>query len=385
MTGARHNTRLDALRGVAALTVAAFHVGQTQVQTPEGLRMLTLSADAGRGVLSVLASAYDWLLNGFGAVALFFVLSGYVLRLSLDRMAGSGTGIAAAFMSRRALRLFPPLFFMVAALAILDVISGHRLPAAVPANYTPLGLLQSALLLDSRINGVTWTLQVEAFAAPTILILWFAQKRWGSGVLWASAFILGAMTFSGEFDRWFNRNLSFPIDFWMNIYAFVAGMLVVEWRQIAVRSGVTRMGGLYPLMCALMIVAAPQVLGFTSPFRRIVEVLGAAGLITGIVLGLEGWVTRVLDLNIVRFYGRISYSFYLLHPLTLAILWTDRPYVDELVSSGVPAFVVAFMALVVTTAIVTPLALLSHVLVERPFIALGKRAVRSVEAHGSLP
>ena len=383
MTGARYDTRLEALRGVAALTVAAFHVGQTQVQTPEGLRVLAFGADAGRGVVSLLASAYDWLLNGSGAVMLFFVLSGYVLRLSLDRMAGSGTRIAAVFMSRRALRLFPPVFFMVAAFAVVYVTSGHRLPASVPENYTLLGLLRSALLLDYRINGVTWTLQVEAFAAPTILMLWFAQRRWGSGVLWASVLILGAMTFSGEFDRWFNRNLSFPVGFWINIYAFVAGMLVVEWRQIAVRIGVTRLSGLYPLICAAMIVAAPHI-GLGN-FRRIFEVLGAVGLITGIVMGLEGWVTRFLDLRVVRFYGRISYSFYLLHPLTLAVLWIDRPYVDDLVSAGVPAFVVAFIAFVVTTAVVTPLAVLSHALVEVPFVKLGKRTVGSVEARGSLP
>jgi len=62
------------LRGVAALTVALFHVSSSLVSLPG-----RSAADrAGLFLIEALS-------NGYGAVVAFFVISGFVLAGSLDR------------------------------------------------------------------------------------------------------------------------------------------------------------------------------------------------------------------------------------------------------------------------------------------------------------
>src|SRR5260370_28199447 len=65
--------RIESMRGIAALTVVGFHVSNPFSAGPafgwfDGFAFRILTA----------------LLNGFGAVVIFFVLSGFVLARSLD-------------------------------------------------------------------------------------------------------------------------------------------------------------------------------------------------------------------------------------------------------------------------------------------------------------
>jgi peptidoglycan/LPS O-acetylase OafA/YrhL len=52
-------------------------------------------------------------------------------------------------------------------------------------------------------------------------------------------------------------------------------------------------------------------------WTALVECLSAATLVMLVAYRTEALLFRPLDLPIARFYGRISYSFYLLHPLSL--------------------------------------------------------------------
>src|SRR5688500_13474905 len=144
--GGQFNTRLEALRGVAALTVAAFHAGHTEMTTPDASSPLAFGPEAAGGLPHWVAAAYALLINGHGAVIVFFVLSGHVLRLSLDRMAPQGGGIASAFLARRALRLWPPIAACLAVFAILYLATGRHLPAATDAAYSLAGLLRHLAL-----------------------------------------------------------------------------------------------------------------------------------------------------------------------------------------------------------------------------------------------
>jgi peptidoglycan/LPS O-acetylase OafA/YrhL len=363
-----YNTRIEALRGLAALTVAGAHAGGTVAFLATGV---TLAFGADEGLNAIFAAIYRLLLNAHGAVVIFFVISGHVLRLSLDRAGAADSRLAGTFLLRRVLRLLPPVAFMVLAFDILYHASGYRFASAADSSYTPASLARHALLLDSSVNGVVWTLQIEALAAPVILALWFAQRRWGSAVLWVAALLLGGLSFADGFDRWAMRELHTPWNFFLYIYAFVAGMLVTDWCAVLARTPIPRFGGLYVGFCGLIVMGAWFVIG--GHFRVIAEVLASVGVVAGLAMGFGGLVPRLLDTAIVRFYGRISYSFYLLHPLTIAFVWADRPGVDALLAAGVPAFVVAFLLFLATTAVITPLAWLSYRLVEVPAIKLSRQ------------
>jgi peptidoglycan/LPS O-acetylase OafA/YrhL len=78
-------------------------------------------------------------------------------------------------------------------------------------------------------------------------------------------------------------------------------------------------------------------------------------------------IFRILDLSIVRFFGRISYSFYLLHPIGITVA------ARSIEVGGSFDLITIVATTVLAIAITTPIAWLSWYCVERPFIALGKR------------
>ena len=78
--------RLEALRGVAALMVALFHVGQTPYVDDTGTARKLIDPVLKTVEWTWAAQAARIVGNGPGAVIIFFVLSGFVLTLLLQRM-----------------------------------------------------------------------------------------------------------------------------------------------------------------------------------------------------------------------------------------------------------------------------------------------------------
>ena len=78
---------------------------------------------------------------------------------------------------------------------------------------------------------------------------------------------------------------------------------------------------------------------------------------------------------IVRFYGRISYSFYLINPLTLFAFWHMPEALGQIMQLPVPGILVALTMFLISVAVTTPIAWLMYKYVERPGVALGRRLV----------
>ena len=74
---------------------------------------------------------------------------------------------------------------------------------------------------------------------------------------------------------------------------------------------------------------------------------------------------RFLDLSIIRFYGRISYSFYLYHMIGVLL------GVRLLGSAEIALPLKILIELVLAVVLTTPVAWLSWRFVEKPLIALG--------------
>ncbi len=122
----------------------------------------------------------------------------------------------------------------------------------------------------------------------------------------------------------------------------------------------------------LCLCLAAWLLGRHLPAKLIFEAFGAAGLLAAVMYGPPFKVYRLLDSTVVKFYGRISYSFYLLHMNAMFAL-------AALMLAGIPATMVTanpllsnFIVFVSSMALVTPLAWLLHRYVEKPFIAWSK-------------
>jgi peptidoglycan/LPS O-acetylase OafA/YrhL len=153
-------------------------------------------------------------------------------------------------------------------------------------------------------------------------------------------------------------------------YAFVVGVLVhfqgVRWT--------TFVGSRFVTATAIGAIALFSFGGAskqTAPILAL-ECLSAAILITLIAWRQDMVLFKPLDLKLVRFYGRISYSFYLLHPL--GMLLASRTVDPQAFQAwGVPSSLTIFFATLIAILFTTPAAYLTWRFIETPFINLGRR------------
>lgn len=149
-TGSRLAT-IDALRGVAALLVAIFHI---------------------RGALGENLSNWlpTWIFEtlsiGFVGVAIFFVISGFVIALTLSSREVN-LSFVGRFALRRSLRLDPPYWFAIAAEILLIYVAMRVFPGqttAVPPSVEKI-IAHIFYLQDilgyGNIAAVFWTLCIE--------------------------------------------------------------------------------------------------------------------------------------------------------------------------------------------------------------------------------
>ncbi|MEU4623772.1 acyltransferase [Actinoplanes sp. NPDC023801] len=157
---------LDALRGWAAIIVALFHVSPLVLGTTLHLRIF--------GVIDL----------GKYGVLLFFLVSGYVIPMSLERH-----GDLRRFWVGRLLRIYPAYLLAVAVALTLGAAGLMRMPGQV-ATETTTAILGHATMLQDLLGtrGVVrpfWTLSFE-MAFYLIVAGLFAWRRHRDSAWWAA-------------------------------------------------------------------------------------------------------------------------------------------------------------------------------------------------------
>jgi peptidoglycan/LPS O-acetylase OafA/YrhL len=158
-----HNERLQSLRGLAALCVLGGHTAQTFSTKTAIQHQVWFQPNA--------------------AVILFFVLSGYVLTLSLDRDRN-----LLRFAIRRLFRLLPVYWAGVLVGAGCWLLAFHP-PLDDAATEFNVAISQSAqavtwqniwpnlVVKTVSMNGPLWSIQAELFVAPFIPLMVFVSRR----------------------------------------------------------------------------------------------------------------------------------------------------------------------------------------------------------------
>jgi peptidoglycan/LPS O-acetylase OafA/YrhL len=263
--------RLEALRGVAALSVVGYHAESDQVVT------------------------------GMAPVVLFFVLSGFVLARSLEI-----NGSAFVYARRRVLRLIPAAAATVFLLTALYWRFGITVGPA--PSLEPLKILSNALLIRSDINGVAWSLTVECVAAPLIFAAFYTYRSRGPLPLILLVVLLFALSFYGPYVHLLGgvTNLA-------PLYAFIIGVLFNFALQ---RPGPTAILAVSAICIAMLIFCG---LRKQTTVVMLLESVSAGGLIFLIATSPAALIFSPLDWKPVRLLGQISYSFYLLHPIGIVL------------------------------------------------------------------
>ena len=342
--------RIESLRGVAALTVVGYHVAPV------------MSASAPNGWIDRLVyQLFSAAANGTGAVVAFFVISGFVLARSLD-----ANPDPFRFVRNRVFRLLPAAVAVVALLAFLHWKFG--IYVGNEGDFARGNVILNMLMIKSDINVPMWSMTVECAATPLIwLSVWLFKNR-GEPTLWALIAVLFVLSFFGQYVHLLGgfTNLT-------PMHAFVVGCLV-HFRGERVASAIGR-NWTTPVAVLSVIVFCICGTRHPSAIVALLECLSAAAFVILVVWQPAAPLFRLLDTRLARFFGAVSYSFYLLHLLGVSFAIRLLQPV-ELYAAGMPVIAVTILTTVVAILLTAPAAFLSWRLIEVPAIEWGKRLNR---------
>lgn len=378
-------SRVESLRGLAALMVAICHSQLVLMVNGHG-DLWCLNVGQTEGFQAIVTKFLLMVFNGSAAVSLFFVISGLVLGLSLDKHSHELFRNGASFILRRAFRIYPALI-----LSLLFV--GMWLPLIYPAPdyegasrmFQPLYRVPQAadfvanlLFISNQMNPVIWTLKVEMEVALLLPVMHLINRNSGPLVNLVLLLLLMWMSITPE---------ETGTGIW--IFAFYLGLMLPTWGHWLV--SVVRTSPIGEITSLALTVAvfgsARHVLYGTgyAMLTWVIESLCAMMILACIVYHRELKLWKALDLKLLRVMGRISYSFYLLH---FPIHYLVGVAVFHLVSSGtLLSYPVLWHGLVaiVSVSVTFPLALASYHWVERTFIAAGRELTKRLQPSPSRP
>lgn len=311
---------LDGVRGVAALIVLLSHTSHA------GAHLLPFLNCAGVGKIGVY---------------LFFVLSSFLLTYPFVQKGKKAFSVRALvhYALRRFFRIYPLLLlYLLAALFSTFVIthSGQNQQLAafiLPFNLNIREFIESILLLQAK--GVTWTIPVEFhyyFVLPLLAFVFsFVVKNRMVPCLLLTAILIGSaeLLFPAHNYAFETPNLApfLPIFFTGSVLAVChhnwnSTDFSQDSRVRAVLDGVG-------ILClAILLASVPSItsviVGHNVSFRIFHRQFLAYALLWSAVvfccLNGRGLIKRVFELSFFRHLGKISYSFYLLHPLCVYLL-----------------------------------------------------------------
>ena len=345
------SARLESLRGMAAVQVAVFHCLSVMQGYPCNQRF----------VPSMLV-----LFNGPAAVSLFFVLSGFVLGLSLRRNHGRFREIYARYAIRRIFRIYPTVIVSTLALAVFLLLWKPPPTKSLFLNHWITGHITASsvgkqLCFVGFINPVTWTLRMELVCSlllpPALLV-----ERSRPGLLpWIlAALILLAFVFPTVVSV-----VVMPAFFLGYLLPLSCGAWQ-RWERGPFLETVI-------LLLGVLLLLTPRSFPWPLSTVTLLEATGASIIVGTIVYGRDLSIYKVFDQLLIKEAGRVSYSYYIYHPVCLfSVAHLLLPVLPGFFLSAFPV-ASSLLLWVLSSALAFPLAWLAYAYVEKPFINYAKR------------
>jgi len=357
--------RLQSFRGFGVLMIAFFHcqgiIGGELPMRP--------APERDQGTAQIVAHYVSLaVFNGHAALMAFFVLSGFVLTLSLRRGPQRAASASVAFFTARLFRIVPANAVAVLVAVTFAAIAGRAPQAHVPPPWDWSRILANMALVETAIVPVAWSLTVELLAMPCIVGMYLTTRRWGPTPLVIAAAATLMLSFAPS--RIGYRPLG------RNLFAFFIGMLVAELGPRLVSVITRRQAATWFFFALVLWVPARALLGRWSHFASVAEAFAAATMMALIVYGPRLSQYRLFELRPILWLGEISYSLYLYHSLLMG--WfafpADGPVFVRL--GGWAPLGALFVAWAVTITAAIPAAWLSYEAVERVSVGVGRVVTR---------
>ncbi|MGZ6909037.1 MAG: acyltransferase family protein [Acidimicrobiia bacterium] len=310
-----HVPGLDGVRGLAVLLVV---VGHTQISF--------LPPDQAQRILDVIG-------GGFFGVDIFFVLSGFLITaLLLNERSRRGRVWFGGFYARRALRLLPALYFMLAAYLAYSVISGAPLAIVGETGIAAIfyannwwGVFHP--LASAPGLGHIWSLSVEEqfyLVWPALLMLLIRPRR--GRLLLPAICVLLAVVMADRSLYWSAHGVARWVDMFVRTdhradSLLLGALAAVLWtRRMIPRRGIGVCAYVSVVVMAVMIARYPTQSAFL--YNGGFTLFAAATAVVIIATVERAWVVnRFFESRPMRLFGRVSYGLYLWHlPVYIAVV-----------------------------------------------------------------
>jgi peptidoglycan/LPS O-acetylase OafA/YrhL len=347
----KQSNYLSTLDGWRALSIVlvVLHHSQIQLHTP------------------ILGAFLQSIINsGEVGVEIFFGISGLLIcsRL-LEEEARFGQISIKSFYLRRAFRILPAALFYLSMLAVLAAF--HVIPLSPVDWFGSLLFFRNYVMVFEYMHhsplalhwftGHFWSLSMEEhfyLVLPGVLVFFKRTRRW---ILMGLIVAVALRRFAVAHVLRTNYQIVFRTDTHVDallIPALIALLLYPLLRNQAASKWIPAWS--FPIFLALEVVF----LFARPPFFSTLQATVIPLLILSTVLHPGGLPGRMLEMKPVRWIGWISYSLY---------LWQQLFFGDSFVTSpprlgALREWPINFLALLVC-------AILSHYLVEKPFVRLG--------------
>lgn len=283
---------LDIFRGLAAILVVLFHFTARYDTIFE-------------------TDTMKWFEFSYGhyGVQLFFIISGFVIFMTLERCKSS-----LEFIKRRFIRLYPTFWICMVITFIITSIAGitrfERTPIDFVANITML----PNLLGYKAIDGVYWSLEVELlFYFFMIILLQFKLLKYVFAILllWL---------FSGILIHYFHIPYLHVILITGHNYLFISGISFYKiWKN---REGEVLHYHFLLVICLIY--------GFTKDLEEGSIVTICFALFYLFIYGKLNFMKSLKMIKLFVFLGDISYALYLIHQfIGMIIIFYLSRYVDN--------------------------------------------------------
>jgi peptidoglycan/LPS O-acetylase OafA/YrhL len=321
---------LEAMRGIAAAVVVLYHV--ILAFTPKGVTTMP----HGPGLFVLVVQFLLGLVNGSAAVAVFFVLSGFLTSLpfardrSAARIASSllkrwprlaGLTMVGCLISWLLVTVFGDVYKAAGAVIGSNWMTTHANGPLEGHAFTPLAALwQGAVPAfttgDVWFDPPLWTMRIELFcslAAYLAAPLLFAVRRWDLRI----ALALLGMVLSG---------VGYPLTYFTDfLFGGLLAMAYTEGRFPRLGNAQAALLGVLALY--LFSFTYQQVLLIHAPIKAIIPHGDTSHYVWDIATGLAMLVllghpptTRLCSGGWAAWAGRFSFPVYLLHvPLLLSV------------------------------------------------------------------
>ena len=354
----KHIRYLDSARGIAALMVFVMHFYERKYQ--------------GQNLNSYLSIIF----NGRDAVSFFFLLSGFVL--SYKYIVQNKPLDLRKFYTSRFFRLWPAFFFTVIINCLYIFYIRNFLTVDKLADifiFNKDGFWEEAFLLRFHNNfyGPGWTLTMEmvaSFLLPFFIVIAMKDKRLITWLIVIFYVVVGSNFFSS--------------------IQFLLGILIsCYYSQINAESFRQRKWFKYRYLILFAAIAVwpiryyDDLFHFGPTYKYLANYFGidafsysslsSAVFLVAILYSKP--VQNFLENKVLVFIGKLSYSIYLVHSISVGIIYD---VVEKSIPSRNPNVVVASM--IISYVVVTfTLAMLMHYFIELPFMTIGKRIVAKLK------